>query len=172
MRWLVLLALLFGCATPKKAVRDKASTIKDKRLAKIVKKFEYFYGKKIKTPIKIGLIYDGNTPRVHATGVCHTIKNEITLNSLRWKKLNYLEAERLVFHELGHCELRRGHPDHYRKYNMPEFLEPTRCPKSIMNSGTTWRETGRKMTDICYALYYDYYIMELFANKRIRRHLL
>lgn len=72
--------------------------------------------------------------------------------------------EHLVYHELGHCALKRGHPDHQANYLIPEFLQVFKCPSSIMNSGTT----EYRMTEMCMGMFYDYYIYELFASKHLR----
>ena len=135
---------------------------KYQELLPYIKKFEMYLGKKI-TKSKIGLdyIYDEDgTKNVTSGGVCYTIRRIAIINIHQWPTFTEIEKERIVFHELGHCELNRGHPDHQRNYKVPSFIK-NNCPMSIMDSGTS----DRPMTDGCYLKYYEYYINELFQKE-------
>lgn len=133
----------------------------DSRLDPHISKFENLSKIKVTTDISIGYIKDHGMVIKSASGICDRIQNKAILNVLRWDEFSYIYKEFLVFHELGHCMLKRGHPDHQRGYFVPKFLRSGMCPASIMESGTTMR----KMTDECYLRYNKYYIMELFNGK-------
>ena len=54
----------------------------------------------------------GSTPNLNETGVCEWAENEtprITLNQRIWSTLNDYDRQEVMFHELGHCVLKRVH---------------------------------------------------------------
>lgn len=75
--------------------------------------------------------------------------NRVVIDESYWNRTNFFGREMVVFHELGHCALARGHRDD---------STPNGICQSIMNSG---------LSD-CRLLYNvqnrDAYLDELFAN--------
>lgn len=141
----LVLLLLASCSTPS--------------LTDHIRKFERITKTKVDVPVVLDTIRDAdNNVRPNAWGVCFKYPNRVVLNSDTWYNLSWLMQEFLVFHELGHCILNLGHPDHHRNYQVPEMFRNNTCPTSIMESGTT----GRKMTEGCYKEFYDYYLGELY----------
>lgn len=54
----------------------------------------------------------GSTPNLNETGVCMWAENEtpqIIINERIWNTLNDYDKQEVIFHELGHCVLRRIH---------------------------------------------------------------
>lgn len=67
--------------------------------------------------------------------------DRIVINTLFWEILDDLEKEKLVFHELGHCVLKRPHLD--------VLGEDGRC-KSIMHSGQKCSDNYTQLTRAAY----------------------
>ena len=105
-------------------------------------------------------------------GTCHYTVNEVDI-SIDWWNSVQTPSERLelVFHELGHCILKRGHTkppygDGFLKWlerlgfklgifdNMPYMFD--NCPASFMHPYT--------LNDRCINKHFRYYINELFKN--------
>jgi len=162
---LMILFLLASCST----ISIREAEERDLSYKPYVEKFERLLGRKVDdVSISIDYIYDEeDTPMLRTAGVCFRLQKRVILNKYRWDDFPDWYQELLVFHELGHCALGRGHPDHQRKYTIPDFLKRTNCPKSIMESGTT----RRVMTESCYRRYYHYYIYELFGNENLQKYL-
>jgi hypothetical protein len=56
----------------------------------------------------------GSTPTMNETGVCEITEGEtprVTINERIWTNLNTMDRQEVIFHELGHCVLRRKHQD-------------------------------------------------------------
>ncbi len=83
----------------------------------------------------------------------HIIENHITIDLAFWNRFNDNIKEMIVFHELGHCVLRRGHTEGQ--------LENGRCI-SIMRSGS------EPCRDAYNAATKSYYIGELFHPERAK----
>ncbi len=81
-------------------------------------------------------------------GACAPILKEIWLVKSYWRSASGADQESLMYHELGHCLLDRGHNDNH---NGPYGL-----PSSIM------RRTG--LQGDVYETYRDYYLKELFQG--------
>jgi len=84
----------------------------------------------------------GDTPSMNETGVCEIADNEtpkVTINQRIWNTLSNTDRQEVVFHELGHCVLRRRH----QSSEMMGFGGMTRIPESIMYPyripGTTYQ---------------------------------
>ncbi|MBC7385228.1 MAG: hypothetical protein H7301_03575 [Cryobacterium sp.] len=82
----------------------------------------------------------GSTPTLNETGVCEWAENEtprIIINQSIWNTLNDYDRQEVIFHELGHCLLRRVHQtSEIVGYNgasqVPEsVMYPYRIPGSI-----------------------------------------
>jgi hypothetical protein len=66
-----------------------------------------------------------------------------------WRKMSIEEKEATIFHELGHCALRRR--IHY------DIIDSDGCPKSLMHSSHTLKN--------CYFKNRSKYLDELFSEK-------
>ena len=112
-----------------------------------IKTFEQYYGK-VSTPILYGKAEEDE----NWVGVCtkwlRSNYREIKVDKFYWENANELEREQLIMHELGHCELDRGHRD--------ETLD-NECPASIMRSYVFYR----RELENCYDVDFDYYMEEL-----------
>ncbi len=54
----------------------------------------------------------GSTPNLNETGVCEWAENEtprVVINERIWNTLNDYDRQEVIYHELGHCVLRRIH---------------------------------------------------------------
>ena len=91
-----------------------------------------------------------NLPNANENGVCEIAGDQtpqVTINNSAWASMDDAEREQLVFHECGHCVLRRRHRD--------DFL--TGFPASVMYTFAldSWTYTGR----------YANYQFELFSRR-------
>lgn len=112
---------------------------------------------------------------VNTVGTCHYMANEVDINVEWWNSWyrSYQERYELVFHELGHCVLYRGHteiPTHtgfkawlerlgFRLgiFTQKGYLEDG-CPASFMHPYT--------LSERCINKHYHYYMNELFDNHK------
>ncbi len=85
----------------------------------------------------------GNTPTLNETGVCEWADNEtpkITVNQRIWNTLNDYDKQEVIFHELGHCVLKRVH----QNSEMMAYNGTVQVAASIMYpyriSGTIYRD--------------------------------
>lgn len=114
--------------------------------------------------------YDGG----NIVGTCHPAAFEVDISRTWWKSEWHTQDERieLVFHELGHCILRRGHTKKPTRQDFAGWLErfgfavgmfkekvklPDGCPSSFMHPYT--------ISDTCVGKHFSYYINELFKGK-------
>ncbi len=85
----------------------------------------------------------GTTPSLNETGVCEWAENEtpkITVNQRIWNTLNDYDKQEVIFHELGHCVLRRVH----QNSEMMAYNGSQTVPASVMYPyripGTIYRD--------------------------------
>lgn len=122
----------------------------DEAIKPYVARFEALYGDKVDNmSIMMDDLDNG------AVGVCISYQphyREIRVDRGWWARnaSNDLALEELVFHELGHCVLNRGHVGDIRDTD-----EGIRIPMSIMYPYVFGRMGF-------YSTYHDYYINELF----------
>lgn len=90
-------------------------------------------------------------PDSYILGLCYFDLNLVKISREAWDNLLVGRREALIFHELGHCLLKRKHDD-VREQASGKML-------SIMNTYliSTKEFIGR----------YDYYLMELFLNPNV-----
>lgn len=97
------------------------------------------------TPLTISdlVISFGTTPSLNETGVCEWTENEtpkIIVNQRIWNTLNDYDKQEVLFHELGHCVLRRIH----QSGEMSAYNGSTTVPVSVMYPyripGTIYRD--------------------------------
>ena len=151
-----ILIVLFGLShSPWTDLRTAPRSGVHKKLKLYIQRFEVF-GKIIRgKDFNIGEIdMDfGNTKFISskAVGWCYinklTKKPTMLVSAKWWKIASELEKELLVFHELGHCILRRGHTTQTTQLGVPV---------SIMYPSV--------MPDVFYKNYRHYYIFELFTS--------
>lgn len=79
-------------------------------------------------------------------GVCNTLTKRVDISYAYWNRITKIQRKALIFHELGHCALNRGH------YNRTRTQSD--CPISIMHSNT--------LDDFCLTYYWKQYEKELF----------
>ncbi len=95
--------------------------------------------------IQFGDIPGGNS-RVTAACISYSDGfDSIIVNETMWEKLTETQREIVIFHELGHCILERGHIDEHNEEGIPV---------SMMNS---YLIDGRT-----YDSFHGYYMSELF----------
>lgn len=113
--------------------------------------FQLYYGKELKSSISYA-DYIGDTPEV--IGACYRFTRNILVLRSFWEKATHNEKLFLIFHELGHCELNRGHYDGSTLIEISgtKFIMPV----SIMNT------YAFDMSD--YPEVKQYYINELFSG--------
>ena len=114
--------------------------------------------------------YEGGS----VVGTCHPVANEVDINREWWNK-NQSQAEKieLVFHELGHCILHRGHTQQPFSDDFAGWIEglgfkiglfeekgklPDGCPASFMHPYTLGED--------CISKHFNFYIKELFKQER------
>lgn len=107
-------------------------------------------------------------------GTCHPTVYEVDISKSWWDNTtSHLERYELVFHELGHCVLNRGHTQKPTKDGFLAWLErlgftlgifqekgrlPDGCPASFMHPYTL----GEK----CISKHFNYYLEELFNRQK------
>ena len=162
MKLLGILLLLVGCGRGSfdmietNQMPDVTEVI-SVELLPVVEKFENLIGKQIQFNLslepKLIDYKNGGFLDDDIVGVCWKSSNgdnrRVEIKEDAFNKMNKEAQEELIYHELGHCELDRGHLDTY-------FSEG--CPKSIMNmfAFSDWQINN------CYTPYKtDYYLPEL-----------
>lgn len=146
MRFLILLLIFTGCST---LPEPKTESV----FQKYIDRFEARLGRDVHTPIEFD-----KEPEQGIAGTCYYSDDDtrILINKNSWNRLNETQREILIFHELGHCELKIfGH-------NEVQFMiindEP--CPLSIMRSQLfSYREANE-----CYKEFKEMYMEELFGQ--------
>ena len=106
--------------------------------------YKRFYGE-VKSPITFDNL-DNNI-----VGVCYKYYNgftEIRIDYNFWNNSTREAREQLILHELGHCELNRGHEDSFFNDN---------CPVSAMKSSVF----QSFHINNCFIPNFDYYLEEL-----------
>lgn len=114
--------------------------------------------------------YEENSDTI---GTCHYSVNEVDINEKWWvSNFSQLNRMELVFHEFGHCILKRGHTEEPTRKGFVAWLERAGfklgifikkgylsdgCPASLMHPTIV----GER----CFARHFYYYLNELFAHK-------
>jgi hypothetical protein len=93
----------------------------------------------------------GQMQNAMENGACEIVGDEVPtvyINEKAWNRLTEVDREALIFHELGHCVLRRAHVAE---------IEETGVPKSLMHP-------YRIQTRV-YVANEEAYLKELFARR-------
>lgn len=105
-----------------------------------VKRFEYFYGKKVSTSME----FADSPADEDWVGLCYNFSNHVKIDRTYWNTSDDAAKESLIFHELGHCAMDRDHT---------EKLLSNNCPASLMHP---------LILSACYKRNKELYIKELF----------
>jgi hypothetical protein len=141
--FVALLGLSASACAPKEKAHEAFLQV-DAPFQDFVNNFEQVSGEE-GNPLRINdlIVTFGSTPSLNETGVCEWSENEtprITLNQRIWNTLNDYDRQEVMFHELGHCVLRRIH----QNSEMMAYNGTVRVAESIMYpyriSGTIYRD--------------------------------
>jgi Zn-dependent protease with chaperone function len=152
----VLAALALGCAP---RMQHEAFYQVDEPFVQFIHAFEQASALQGQ-PIRIDdlIVSFGSTPTMNETGICEWAEYQtprVTLNERIWKNLTDDDREEVIFHELGHCLLRRVH----HTGEVHGYAGDVRIPESVM---FPYRIDGQVYRD-----HLDHYHAELFdLNKR------
>jgi hypothetical protein len=121
----------------------------------IVERFERIWGKSVSSPIW----FSDKIP-VNILALCHTfIRNDgIELTEIVVQPDGFnpdsVEGEIILFHELGHCELKRDHDKSLAKPSDNRFIAYSIMYPTIISAED-------------YSLFYEHYMLELFSRGQI-----
>lgn len=96
------------------------------------------------------IVQFGSTPTMNETGVCEITDGEtpiVTINEKIWLNLNTMDRQEVIFHELGHCVLRRKHQEGtvtvggYWGTIPNSIMYPYRIPGSIYQPNEAYYDT-------------------------------
>ena len=111
-----------------------------------LEELEIHFGK-----VKSSVIYDSPEKNKNWVGVCRKWNNsdyrEIAIEKKYWDSIDDNGKKQLLMHELGHCELDKGHND----------IEDGYCPVSVMRSYAF----NQNELDNCFDINFNYYLEEL-----------
>lgn len=131
--------LFLGCGTFK-------ALIIEEEFKPFYEKFEEYYGMYPQVSIKMAkdenFTHDNKTVII---GTCSHNRNLIKINEHYWPRFTDKQKLILIFHELGHCFLKRKHNN---------YILPDTCPYSIMNK--------KMISDKCIRNNFEHYIKELY----------
>lgn len=133
-----LLFLLVGCSS----IKGKDNLAFKHHLDEYRKHFKQYYPKLEVPDIPIYINAKKDVAYCHRSSISQEI--EIILD--RYKDLSYLQKTAVIFHEMGHCHLKRDHQQGKLSDD---------CPKSIMNEHIP--------SHACLNLHWFQYIEELFT---------
>ncbi len=113
-----------------------------------------FYGRNISIEDQDLIISFGRIEEPLIDGRCNSNNNNILIDSLSWKNKSTSQKKWLIYHELGHCVLNRGHTDN-------AFINGE-C-KSLMHSNISESNCS---TNFISTSWFDYYSKELFTSDK------
>jgi hypothetical protein len=108
--FIAIIALLSACG---------GKRVVDADLEPYVERFEGLYGSKVDYTVKFDSLSGTNY-----VGVCtiNGFSKLVQIDPTYWQNLTDLQKEQLVFHELGHCSVYRGHNNAVDANNMPASI--------------------------------------------------
>lgn len=133
---IILISVLF-LTNPSCALKSVKGI--DPKLKPYVQDFEMLHNKPVRVNIGFEILPD------EIVGLCNHITNTIYIDTHYFEYISYERKLILMYHELGHCVLKRGHVK-------TKFMDG--CPTSLM-----YHEV---LNDTCTKKYLDYYLMEIF----------
>lgn len=152
MKRLLPLLLLASCGrSTEDFLNVNNSPIKRSKSDSTFNSFVEAFSKEFNVGVKVPVIFKNIDVRY--AGVCLKYSNgyrEIQINPTHWKNYSIEQREQLIYHELGHCVLNRGHNDRLMETN-------TNCPDSIMRS---YMFSINEINN-CYLPEYNHYMEEL-----------
>lgn len=151
MKILILVLFLTSCGKFQDFVQNNEKGTRkqsDATFDSLKNKFATLVGKKVNVPITFANL---EYPKA---GVCYIYSDgyrEVNVDRKSWDSFSSEQREQLIFHELGHCVLNKGHDN--------SILDAF-CPKSIMRSYMF----NLNEIDDCYKPNYDHYIQNLIGG--------
>lgn len=151
---LLLLFILIACSTQPIDKDENKFPFVHEKVKPLVKKFNKLYKKYRHSTLEDTLVVEfKKIPQSKkARGVYFRVWDYTIISSVHWRKITDSQKEILVFHELGHHILKRGHD--WSKHR----IKKDGCARSIMYY--------QGVTDECYLKNKYYYIKELFQWSR------
>jgi len=158
IKLLLTIFVFFGCGT---FSDPRVGVGVDPEFLPYVLEFERHYGKRIgDIPITFRRL-QGDNPAFRRIGECHLwyvpfgVFGEIFIDPDWWyMRSDGVRREMLIFHELGHCELRRPHVEDTVSGRASSLMAPTITIQSSFH----------------YVVNRDYYLKELFGPSRTPFH--
>lgn len=153
MRFLILIAILFTSCC--RFVHEPVFNV-DSELLPYLSEFEQLSARE-KKPLgrtqDLVMVFVDSFKEIEVLGKCtigapYMITPVVRISREHWEYLTDMAKEQLVYHELGHCLLYRGHTETYTT------IDGKRIPKSVMIS--------YEISDNTYTTNRAYYIHELF----------
>lgn len=104
----------------------------------------------VEVDFSLSLTYFATKLNENTAAYCNSNKHVVVSEEV-WDTLNPDERKVLIYHEWGHCILKRDHTESY--------VIAISCPDSIMYPTIEYSKD-------CYPILKKWYIMELFTNPR------
>lgn len=155
MRVLFILNVIFtlsSCGVILPDVLDRDDPVPYTPMDPTFQKYVDKFNAELKTNSVVPIVFGPMDPKF--AGLCYKWTNgyaEVHIKRSFWEVATEEQREELIFHELGHCHLNRGHNDDRI------IIGGYSCPESIMNSQVF--HVGE--IDNCYKVDYNHYITEL-----------
>ena len=144
---------LINCApVPDGTNQDPEVRVEDELYPFVLKFYEEAQSRGVYPP-EDGLVVEKMRMENHILGVCYPALRIIRINSFYWDNINFsIQAkEAVIFHELAHCVLGRGH-----KETLMQTNEGGRIPSSLMYP--------QFFSPHFYVANYQHYLQELFFS--------
>lgn len=147
-RLIIMLLLIVGCATT--GVKQNTYPNVAPELKPYIVRFNQYYKQYRHSSLENDIVVKLTTiPQSKtAQGVYYRIEDYTIISSDYWDRLSPFQKEIVVFHELGHHVLKRGHD--WTKNNILK----NKCSRSMMYY--------QGVSDNCYSKRRKYYLDELF----------
>lgn len=104
------------------------------------------------------IITSGSRQGRRVAGLCNTRHHYVIIDNLSWKYMDLTTREMVVFHELGHCQLGRGHKEDC-------IVAGVKCVRKI-SLMTSYLNADLLPYEAFRAVYLD----ELFTTQKDRHH--
>jgi hypothetical protein len=172
---ILILTIICSCANSGLSFRKKYKGIHPKFTHYVEEFIKESKGKITKNDLKsISMGFKTYPANVGAVGTCNLLTGEIDVSKEWWNSYyrSYAEKYELIFHELGHCVLYRGHTQIKYSKGFIGWLEKLLfelgifenkahlkdgCPSSFMHPYV--------LDSFCTIKHFNYYMRELFSYK-------
>lgn len=151
-KYLTLIFILMGCGKFPSDVKDRKGSPPRHTTNPIFQPYVDKFNSELKVHSTVPVIF-GEMDSKYA-GLCYKWTNgyrEVVIWKGHWDLLGEEQKEQLIFHELGHCKLDKGHN------NRNVIIGGDTCPESVM------KDTAFSVYEVdnCYKMDYNHYISEL-----------